>query len=82
MIFVAFVTILVVSTGVEAAKCVGTIGFSSHGASETHNTGLIKFKGVTFNSGHGWVHETGAFTAVCPGVYRVSFAGYGDHNTK
>jgi len=65
-----------------AVKCTGLIGFSSIGATSVHTSGLIKFRSNSFDSGHGWSSDIGAFTAQCPGVYHVSLTAYGDAKTR
>lgn len=70
------------TSGLKNYGCKGVIGFSSFGVNKIHPSGLISFKKDLFDSGHGWVRETGTLTVSCPGVYSVSFTGHGNIDTR
>lgn len=82
----ALVIILIVglskTSSLKNDNCKGVVGFSSSGVNKIHPSGLLSFKKDLFDSGHGWVRETGTLTVSCPGVYSVSFTGHGNDDTR
>ncbi|KAK0162244.1 hypothetical protein PV327_008596 [Microctonus hyperodae] len=58
-----------------AEDCVGLVAFSA--TSSTNNDAQLIFRETLVNKGVGYIAETGIFTTHCPGIYHISFAGYG-----
>lgn len=61
-----------------AVDCSGAVAFSSAGVRSVLAGGRVSYQRALNDRGVGWSLETGEFTCHCPGLYQLSFAGYGE----
>lgn len=60
-----------------AVDCSGVVAFSGTGTREVLQSGVLSYLTAITDRGVGWSLETGEFTIHCPGLYQLTFAGYG-----
>ncbi|XP_063234545.1 uncharacterized protein LOC134537728 [Bacillus rossius redtenbacheri] len=65
-----------------APDCSGVVAFSGAGARARSADSMLAFSASLTDRGVGWSSHSGEFTCHCPGLYQLSFAGYGSPEAR